>query len=268
MPAPTTVRVPPPAYPQTVYRGRKRRRWPAAVAIVLALAGIGAGAGYGWPYLQAAAGNGSATTSAPPTSKPPYVRAEKPAWVPAAWSRSVDDAALKSIVDGEATNGGTCTYSGPGVVHVRRDQYDVSGCKATQAVKDLVVRDGAIEAEFRVAQGCGGMWMRTGTTGYFVAVCADGTVHLHRLVNDPPADDTRLGGPWKPGFDPGNVVVGLLAEGGELTVYVDGEGQQLVRDSVIGSGRVGIGGFAPHPGNAMDATITRFRAWTPAGTAS
>lgn len=265
VPATTVRAVPPKAYPQTVYRGRTRRRWPGAVAVILVLAGIGIGAVYGWPYLQAAAGNGSPTSQPPHTSKPPYARTAIPVWLPAGWPRSVDDAATVSIVEGDATNGGTCRYEGAGIVHVERPRYDVSGCRATQAVKDLVVTDGAIEAEFSVTVGCAGMWMRTGSMGYFVAVCADGAVHLHRLVNDPPADDTRIGGPWRPGFDPKKVVVGLLAQGSELTVYVDGEGQPVVQDGVIKSGRVGMGGFAPHPENMMDATISRFRAWTPAG---
>ncbi len=32
------------------------------------------------------------------------------------------------------------------------------------------------------------MWIRTGTRGYFVAVCANGTVELHRLATDAPGD--------------------------------------------------------------------------------
>jgi hypothetical protein len=32
------------------------------------------------------------------------------------------------------------------------------------------------------------------------------------------------------------------------------------QDDSIGSGRVGVGGFAPHPTDKLDATITRFRA--------
>jgi hypothetical protein len=261
-----TIRVSPPVpmYALPVYSGRKRRRWPLAVALVLILAGAGAGAWYGLPYL--AVGAPASSPSSTKVAKTPFVRAERPTWMPAGWRRTIDDAAEKSIVEGQATNGGTCTYDGPSV-HVERNRYDISGCRATDKVKALVVRDGAIEAEFSVAAGCGGMWMRTGTMGYFVAVCSNGEVQLHRLVNDPPADNTRLGA-WRPGFDPKRVVVGLLAQDKYLTIYVDGEGQQVVVDPVIGSGRVGIGGFAPHPADQMDATITRFRAWTPPGTAS
>jgi len=44
-------------------------------------------------------------------------------------------------------------------------------------------------------------------------------------------------------------------------VVVDGQRQPIVLDDSIGSGRVGVGGFAP--GNAVDTTISRFRVWTP-----
>jgi hypothetical protein len=66
----------------------------------------------------------------------------------------------------------------------------------------------------------------------------------------------------RPPLDAKRVVLGLMARGSKLTVFIDGREQGSLTDSSIPSGRVGIGGFAPHPNDALDATITRFRAWT------
>jgi hypothetical protein len=123
-----------------------------------------------------------------------------------------------------------------------------------------VVADGAIESELSVTKGCGGMWIRTGFRGYFVSVCANGTVELHKLATDAPGTGSRMS-QIRPPMDPKKVVLGLLVRGTTLTVYVDGREQGSMTDDTIPNGRVGIGGFAPHPDDALDATITRFRAW-------
>jgi hypothetical protein len=246
---------------------RRRRRWLAVVALALVLAVVAAAAVV-WrlrPDLLAQIGIGTPTSS--PTSPTPYVRSATPGWLPAGWTKVVDDEQRPSVVEGPATNGGTCTYNGP-AVHVVRTEFDVSGCQAAQFVKDIVVRDGAVEAELSVTAGCGGLWIRTGSKGYFVMVCADRTLEVHKLADAAPGPDSRLS-QSRPTFDPLKVVVGLLAQGSKLTVYVDGRSQSTANDSsVIASGRVGMGGFAPHPGNKLDATITRFRAWSadPTGT--
>jgi len=183
--------------------------------------------------------------------------------VPAGWSKIVDDAERATVVQGEATNGGACSYTGQGVLHVSRDSYGVSGCKMAEFVKGYSILDAAIEAEFGMVKGCGGMWMRTGAVGYFVAVCADGTVTLHRLADDPPSIETQLGPYWRPGFTKERVIVGLLAQGSTLTLYIDGVAQTSVTDDTIPKGRLGVGGFGPHPDDRVDATITRFRVWQP-----
>jgi hypothetical protein len=197
-------------------------------------------------------------TSGPPT---PYVRAAQPDWLPAGMELFVDDEVEASVVPGDATNGGQCTYQRRGVLLVQRNVFDVTGCVATQAVKDRPIRDGAVEAQFAVDSGCGGMWIRTGTKGYFVAVCADGKIQLHRLLNRAPdeGDSARLGS-WG-GHDTSDIVVGALAVGDQLTVYANGVPLDTVRHSEIASGRVGVGGFAPHPKDEMSATVTNFRAW-------
>jgi hypothetical protein len=238
------------------------------VAVVVLLAGLGAaGVVYGLPYLdRQAAGSGAPTGGQPTgTTRPAYVRMATPGWLPQGWTKIIDDETQASVVAGGATNGGTCQYERPGVIQVTRDKFDVSGCVMTPQTKQFVIRDGAIEAEFNVTAGCGGMWMRTGARGYFLAVCADGTVALHVLGDDPPSA-TTLKRSWPARQAP--TVVGLLARGSELTVYVDGEPLEIVLDESIGSGRLGVGGFAPSPANKMDATISRFRAWTPTGTGS
>ena len=150
-------------------------------------------------------------------------------------------------------------------MRVVRNQFDVSGCVAEQFVKDMVVADGAVEAELSVTKGCGGMWIRTGHTGYFIAVCANGTVELHKLATDAPGTDSRIS-QIRPPMNPKRVVLALVARSGTLTVFVDGREQGAWTDGTIASGRVGIGGFAPHPDNVLDATITQFRAWSATGT--
>jgi hypothetical protein len=148
---------------------------------------------------------------------------------------------------------------------VVRNNFDVSGCNAQQYIKDVVVTDVAIEAELSIVKGCAGMWVRTGSRGYFLAVCHDKSLRLHKLGNDP-AGEQNLLVKYTPGFDPKKVVVGLLARGTVLTVYVDGQQMKpSASDGDIKSGRVGVGGFAPAPENSMDATIIQFRAWAPPG---
>jgi hypothetical protein len=234
----------------------------AAVAAVIAVAGTIAGI----TYLS----DRSATPPNPGATQPlqAYQRTDPPAWLPSGWSSILDDQARAAVVDGPATNGGQCTYTAPGVLHVTRNGFDVSGCVSAQYVKDLVLSDSAVEAQFAVAKGCGGMWLRTGREGYFVAVCQDGRVELHRLGNDPPSASTLIGGPWH-AADPSNVVVGFMAKGlgpVDLTVYVDGDPMPTVvqtgsNGTPLRTGRVGVGGFAPV--DAVDAIITRFRVWTP-----
>lgn len=249
-----------------VYRAvqPKRRRWLLAAAAAAVIVGSATGTVLALPYLGA-----SATTDPPGRSSPvrsPYVRAATPGWLPAGWQHIVDDERQPSVVEGVATNGGSCRYQGAGVVHVTRTEYDVSGCVMTAEVRAQVTADVAVEAELGVASGCGGMWARTATTGYFLALCADGAVHLHRLAEAPPSDATRIGGPWRATTGTnrsGVVVLALLATGDRLTVWVDGVAQPTVVDDAVRTGRVGIGGFAPHPTDTLDATIGRFRAWAP-----
>jgi actin-like ATPase involved in cell morphogenesis len=262
--APPRYSPPPPPYQAPrPYRPRRRRRWIPVLLVIAVLAAAGSAVALFRPDLiqQVLAGGGRtppARTTEPPT---PYVREAQPDWLPVGMELFVDDKAEASVVPGDATNGGECTYRRPGVLQVQRNIFDVTGCVATQAVKDRPIRDGAVEAQFAVDSGCGGMWIRTGTKGYFVAVCADGRIHLHRLLNRAPdeGDSERLGS-WD-GHDTSDIVVGALAVGTELTVYANGVPLGTVTHSEIGSGRVGVGGFAPHPADRMSATVTDFRAW-------
>jgi hypothetical protein len=237
----------------------------AAIAAIIAVSGTITGI----IYLSDRSG-GTPNAGATQTRQP-FQRTDPPGWLPPGWSSVLDDRARPAVVDGPATNGGQCTYAQAGVLHVTRTAFDVSGCVSAQYLKDLVLGDSAVEAQFAVAKGCGGMWLRTGKAGYFVAVCQDGRVELHRLGDDPPSDATRIGGPWH-AADPTNVVVGFMAQGFgpvELTVSVDGDKQTVQDAGALGTplrtGRVGVGGFAPHPVDAVDAIVTRFRAWTPTG---
>jgi hypothetical protein len=262
----TEQQAPPRYHPGAVVRPRRRGRRIAVTAVVLVLAMLASAAAV-WrfrPDLLTYIGLDAKATSTP-TQQPPYVRQATPPWLPSGWTKIVDDEQRASVVEGEATNGGTCTYLSPGTVRVQRPRFDVSGCVAEKFVKDMVVADGAVEAEMSVAKGCGGMWIRTGTKGYFVSVCANGTVELHKLATDAPGTDSRMS-QIRPPMSPQKVVLGLLARGTTLTVFVDGREQGTLTDSSIPTGRVAIGGFAPHPEDALDATITRFRAWSATGT--
>jgi hypothetical protein len=265
--SPPPMRTPPRPTAGKPAQRRKPRRWPTILAVAVAAAITAAGTIYGVTYLT----EGSAPPNAGATTPPvPYVRTAVPFWLPAGWAKVVDDESKASIVPGPATNGGNCVYQTAGVVRVTRDSYDVSGCVSAQFVKDLVISDSAAEATFSAQRGCGGMWLRTGHEGYFVSVCADSTVTLYRLGDDPPSDATRIGGPWK-AADPRNVVVGFIVTQVDpvlLTVYVDRVRETAEQTSSTGTplrtGRVGIGGFAPHPDDAVDVTIKQYRVWTPA----
>jgi len=182
-----------------------------------------------------------------------------PSWLPAGWVKVVDDASDGgSIAPGTATPKGSCTYRGPGVISVARDAGDLAACRMRGHARQITVRNGAVEAQFALTRGCGALWMRTGNVGYLAMACADGTVELHELGGHPPGSASRRAA-WRRGFDPGNVVLGLLAQGSRLTVFVDGVKAGTVEDTSIASGRLGVGGFAP-PGG-LDATVTDFRAW-------
>ncbi len=263
----TEHQTPPRYHPGVVVRPRRRGRWLAVVAVVLVLALLASAAALWWfrPDLLAYVGLGPQATPTATQQQHAYVRPLAPPWLPSGWTKFVDDEQRGSVVEGEATNGGTCTYLSRGTVRVERQKFDVSGCVAEQFVKDVVVADGAVEAEMSVTKGCGGMWIRTGARGYFVSVCANGTVELHKLAADAPGTDSRIS-QIRPPMDPRRVVLALLARGSTLTVFVDGREQGALTDSSIPSGRVGIGGFAPHPDDVLDATVTRFRAWTADGT--
>ena len=223
---------------------------------------LAAGIGFVVPFLM---DNGSSDQGQQPQSTTPYVRTNPPAWVPSSLNLAFNDESEPLVVAGDATNGGRCTYPAAGVLIIQRGSRGVTGCKHSQAVKDTVVGTAAVEAELAVRRGCAGMWMRTGTKGYFLAVCADRSVELHMLHLTDPDSNTRLA-QWKPAFDPAHVVAGLMADGQSLTVYIDGTPlAPAVTDGTIGTGRLSIGGFAPD-GDGLDATFTQYRAWLPAPT--
>jgi hypothetical protein len=280
LPAPPSApRSPYPSVPRSSYddRGRgqqyqgslvngRRRRWlPTALTLVAVLAVAATGVillprliGDNPPGNPATTFAANRTTPTQ-TEKIPYVRQERPPWVPPAFRLVLDDRSTALVVEGDATNGGTCRYTRAEVLRVQRDTSGVSGCVGTQKVKDTVVLSAAIEAEVSVSKGCAGMWMRTGTRGYFLAICADGVVQLHELSETDPNEGTTLRS-WRPDFKAERVVVGLLAVGPELTAIIDGVAQEAVADASLAFGRVAMGGFAPGA-EGLDATFTRFRAW-------
>jgi hypothetical protein len=69
------------------------------------------------------------------------------------------------------------------------------------------------------------------------------------------------------GADPRQAVLGLLAVGDTLTVYLNGVAQTPVKDSLSGVGTVGLGGYASNDGTStpvgIDVTVSDFKAWRP-----
>ena len=81
----------------------------------------------------------------------------------------------------------TAPTGGPGVLRVQRDSFDVSGCVGHPGRQGHGRHRRRDRGRVRVTTGCGGMWIRTGTKGYFVAVCANGDGRsCTALVNDAP----------------------------------------------------------------------------------
>jgi hypothetical protein len=223
---------------------------------------LAAGVGFAVPFLMDDGGSNGAQP--PPTTL--YARTNPPAWVPSSLNLAFNDEADPLVVAGDATNGGRCTYPQAGVLIIQRGSKGVTGCRHSQAVKDTVVGTAAVEAELTVRKGCAGMWMRTGTMGYFLAICADRRVELHKLHLTDPDSNTRLAA-WEPTFDPAHVVAGLMADGQSMTVYIDGVGlTPAATDGTIGTGRLSLGGFAPDA-DGLDVTVTQYRAWLPGPTA-
>jgi Hsp70 protein len=256
---PASDRTPPRTYSGARVTRRRRQIWiPIVLALLLLVVGGGTAVALLRPDLLRQLGLASDTGSTA------FVRTVPPEWLPAGWSSIVDDEQVESVVAGPATNGGTCTYTGDGVVRVQRDSADVSGCPTAAFVEAIEVRDVAVEAELSIAAGCAGMWVRTGARGYFLAICRDSTIRLHELGDSAVADGNRLIR-FAPAFDPANVVVGLLVRDTNVTtnftVYVDGKALQTVSNGDIRSGHIGIGGYAPE--QTLDATFTRYRAWAP-----
>jgi actin-like ATPase involved in cell morphogenesis len=250
-----------PAYQGAVFASRPRRRWLPITLTLVAVGVLAAAAGFIVPGLFDDTNSGGQQ----PTTTTPYVRTNPPAWVPDSLNLVFNDESEPLVVAGDATNGGQCTYTGAGVLNIQRGSRGVSGCKHSQAVKDTVVGTAAVEAEMAVRRGCAGMWMRTGTMGYFLAICADRSVELHMLHLTDPDSNTRLAR-WQPTFDPAHVVAGLMADGQNMTVYIDGNAlAPAVTDGTIGTGRLSLGGFAPGA-EGVDATFTQYRAWLPGPT--
>jgi hypothetical protein len=267
VPAPAPVPLPMTLEPQRgrEYRGtatgRSARRWLAAAAAGVLLAGLAAAAILLAPDLLPPRVPG-VTGPGPDQSPPNYQRGNPPVWLPAGFDEVVDDEVQAAVDLARApANGGTCRYEAPGVLRIQRDRFDVTGCFTTEAVRRIQVGDAAVEAELRLGSGCAVMWLRVTNQGYAVMVCHSGAVELHRLVDEPASPSTRLA-IWQPRFDPAKVVVGLLARGDQLAVYVNGVAQATVQDRApIAQGRVGLGAFQPGGVAQTDVTIIRFRAW-------
>ena len=166
----------------------------------------------------------------------------------------------------------------PGVLHVTRDQFDVSGCVAAQYVQGPGGHRrggrGRVRGHARAAPACG-CAPAPGATSWRSARTARS--RCTSSATDPPSTGTPHRRVRGTAPTPTNVVVGLVARGSDptvLTVYVDGVAEPDVTSTASRPAppcRPAASGWADSPrirSTRLDATITRFRAWTPSGAAS
>jgi len=212
---------------------------------------------------QAATGDSSTSAGAQasdgPKAIPTYGREAEPAWVPNGWREQElggVDQLWKSQVESE---GGRCD--------VNRDRLRVTteaapaliGCTLKPAL-DVPMNDGSIEAKVHAAQGCAGMWLRTGDKGYTLGYCADGHLRLYRLGNRAPGPDSLLKD-WQIQVT-GDPYVAFKIEGDQLNAYVNGVQFGPVTDAQIHSGKVDLGAFALADQTA-DASFSQVRLFMP-----
>ncbi|MBT8224732.1 MAG: Hsp70 family protein [Dactylosporangium sp.] len=270
------VPVSPPRPQQLEYRSANatrgsRRRWTVPVLAVLGVLSLAA------VYLllpgesndpgASAQTQQSDRRSAPPESPRPspsaaqpfYQRADRPAWLPAGWSLAVDGPASQLWRTMDEREGGRCAADGD-VLHVTRpDAANLTGCTVRSPL-DRIFYDVAVETQVTVTTGCGGMWARTGTRGYFLMIC-DGYARLSRL-GETGADSTRLA-EWSFGYRPQDATAGLLVVGNELRAYLSGEALgEPVHDEEIRYGKTTLGGD-PGQAESIDVVFSGLRVFAP-----
>ncbi|GAA2327666.1 hypothetical protein GCM10010170_003630 [Dactylosporangium salmoneum] len=205
----------------------------------------------------------SAAASAPasdgPKAIPQYNREEEPAWVPNGW-RQPDLGGVEQLWKSQAeSEGGRCDTNN-GRLRVTTDVAPaLTGCTLKPPL-DVYMQDGSIEAKVHAANGCAGLWLRTGDKGYTLGYCADGHVRLYRLANKAPGPDSLLKD-WAIQAS-GDPYVAFKIQGDQLDVYVNGVHFGPVKDSVIPTGKVNLGAFSLTEQTA-DATFTQVRLFVP-----
>jgi hypothetical protein len=191
------------------------------------------------------------------TTPAKYQRPDRPNWVPASWVGLDKLSPDKLWYDRAEEEGGRCSARADSL-SVSRNTNGLTGC-TLKAPLDKAFTDVGIEALVTVNSGCAGLWTRTGATGYMLAVCSD-NVDLHRLGDDPPSPNNSLGDWAIKGPQPH--VVGLLAVGATLTVYVDGQRVASVTDDTIHKGKENAGAITGN-GQTADVIIKDFWVYAP-----
>jgi actin-like ATPase involved in cell morphogenesis len=274
---PSTPLWPADAMPHTVQRSfprpaaspvpkKKPRRWAVPVLsglLVLALLAIGYVVGRPLLAGDNRAGDQQTPTPAVTTTKPgpsptPYQRLDRPDWVPASWSRLAELPAEQLWQSIDEKEGGRCNATGD-TLRVTRPTSGIVGCTLKPPLDGRQLTDVAVETELTVNAGCGGLWSRTGARGYLLAVCGD-MVNLHRLGDDPPSAQNRIGH-WRID-NRGAQVVGLLTRDQELSVYVNGSKVGSAADAEIRRGKVNAGGYSGQT-DSVDVVFQNFRVFAP-----
>lgn len=204
----------------------------------------------------------TAPTSAPASpAHQIYLRKDRPDWVPDGWTEPGRFTADQLWVTQNEVEGGRC-QTGGNTLNVTTADNPLTACQLKDPL-DKSFTDVAVEVQVALANGCAGIWARTGPKGYALLVCKDRT-ELHRLANDAPSDTTRLAR-WPLDGVPAGTVVGLLVQGKSLTVYVNGKALPPVQDDTIKSGRTNAGAIADGTNHA-DVVFTDFRVFSPSRT--
>jgi hypothetical protein len=198
---------------------------------------------------------GGPASSAPPATP----RQGRPSWVPAGWKLVVDRPAGELWHSQDEAEGGRCAVYGEDLRVTRDSVSGLTGCTIMDPLQPRFT-DTAVEVEVTVTAGCAGLWSRTGQQGYFVTVCRS-AVRVYLLGDQAPANANQLAN-WPLDSPPQHLVVGMLTQASQITVYAAGTQLGAVTESTLRYGHVNAGAYTSGSEPA-DATFHGFRVWSP-----
>jgi serine/threonine protein kinase len=153
--------------------------------------------------------------------------------------------------------GGTCQFTN-GSFHVSQDQPQrFYYCPDSAAFGNF-----ALEVQMNIIQGdCGGVVIRSsGDKLYYFTICADGSYSVWKFVDTSGSDATRLTNGNSGSISSSGVnVVGLLANGPAMTLYVNRQQVASVDDSSFASGTIAF--VAQDTTNPTEVAYSNARIW-------